>query len=158
MLSPNNSLIGSPSIGGTRWRRTAWLCSGLLTLALWFAVGCRPQGSSNPPPRLADQNNTGATSEVLYYAIGVLRGMDESSKSDTLNSVVARLNQWIASQPTRPDWKPDPLVASLPADLRRLPTLKTLAELQFAPIDGTDLRQIIWLRGNQREVDRRFAS
>jgi hypothetical protein len=68
---------------------------------------------------------------VLYYAIGVLRGMDESSKSDTLNSVVARLNQWITSQSTHPDWKPDPLVASLPADLQRLPGLQTLAEPQL---------------------------
>jgi Tetratricopeptide repeat len=148
--SARNSLDDRPTCGGpttdARWRRLAWLYGGPLIVALWIAAGCRPQGSSSPPSRLADSSNAGSTSEVLYYAIGVLRGMDDTSRSDTLNSVVARLNQWIASQPALPDWKPDPLVATLPAELRQLATLKTLGDLEFLPTDGTALRQIIWLR------------
>ena len=147
------SATGGATNADAQRRRRAWLCGAALALGLSIAVGCRPQGSSSPPLRMRGADNAGSSSEMLNNAIGVLRGMDESSTPETLNSALARLNQWVASQPPLPDWKPDPLVESLPAELQQLPALATLAELQFPTIDGPlpplfvcdELQEVVWL-------------
>lgn len=150
MPSPKNAGFTCPtdniSTSRATRRRLAGLLCGCLLLVLSIAIGCRPQGSSSPPSLQSGTNTAGSNNDVLNYAIDVLRGMEDTGKSDTLDSVVARLNQWIKAQPGLPDWKPDPLVGALPADVKKLPNLQTLDDLEFAPIDGTDLRQIIWLR------------
>ncbi len=122
-------------------------------LAACIAVGCRRQTTSSPPSQRGDSIRSESSTDVLFNAIDVLRGQEESGTPESLNSVLARLNQWVAAQSPPPDWKPDALIASLPTELRELPAIGSLADLRFSQADGHELRQVVWLR----EISERTA-
>ena len=65
---------------------------------------------------------------------------------EMLQQIVDQLNQWVRAQQPRDDWKPDPLVAGLPAPLDELPSLRSLGQLQFPRSDGIALQEAVWLR------------
>ena len=81
----------------------------------------------------------------LQYAFDVLRGTEEFQTVESLATVVGRLNQW--SQHKRPlaDWQQEPILETLPDDLKNLPAVRHLGELNFPPGDGPDLQQTVWL-------------
>ncbi len=81
----------------------------------------------------------------LQYAFDILRGTEEFQTAESLSTVVGRLNQW--SQHKRPlaDWQPEPILETLPEDLRGLPVVRHLGELNFPTSDGADLQQTVWL-------------
>jgi tetratricopeptide (TPR) repeat protein len=62
-----------------------------------------------------------------------------------LREITNRMRKWAATQ-TPPDWKPDPLLATLPPQLAGLPAATTLDSLQFVPSDGYGLEEAVWLR------------
>jgi hypothetical protein len=67
---------------------------------------------------------------------------------DMLRQVVSRLNQW-ADTLTKPGpWQPDPMLASLPPHLAKLPMLvpTELGDIHFSSYDGYELMEATWAR------------
>ncbi|MBN2476504.1 MAG: hypothetical protein JXB62_17955 [Pirellulales bacterium] len=66
---------------------------------------------------------------------------------EMLRQIVNRLQQWGQAQPRQSDWKPDPMVAALPAAMGQLPWLRDADQLEFSRYDGFALREAVWIRG-----------
>jgi tetratricopeptide (TPR) repeat protein len=137
-----------------------------LTL-LTLIAGCN---RAAPPTTSSSGNDNLAKVEqavdILNYVAGLLNSPAESdavesSSWDILDYneaarralesgvpavLVPQLNQWIVLQSPLADWQRDPLVDTLPDELRRLPQVKDLETMGYSPPDGIDLRQAIWLR------------
>ena len=69
---------------------------------------------------------------------------------DMLRQVVGRLNQWVDTQDKPAESKPDPMLATLPATLRKLPMVKNLGQAHFTAYDGYMLMEAVWLRDASR--------
>ena len=79
-----------------------------------------------------------------------------------LRQVVNRLNQWVDTQEKPADWKPDPMLSTLPAELRKLPMVENLDQPHFTSYDGYMLMEAVWVRDARAkwaggEHDRRIA-
>jgi hypothetical protein len=106
-------------------------------------------------PHATGSGSTGSTHEtalLLNSAIDSLDTLHEFESQNVLPQVVNRLNQWLAEQSTNDAWKPDPLLAGLPSQVRSFPGSKTLATLRFPPSDGTYFEESVWLRGISRQA------
>jgi hypothetical protein len=57
-----------------------------------------------------------------------------------------RLNQWVRIQKPPSDWKADPLVETLPAELEKLPLVENLSALEFSAFDVNYLQESVFLR------------
>jgi hypothetical protein len=118
----------------------------LFALIGLVAGGCQ---DTNRSPRTA--RVTSATSreqmndQNLQYAFDVLRSTTEFQTPESLSTVVARLNQWTQQKRPNADWHPEPILETLPQDLRDLPAVRGLGELRFPPLDGFELQQTVWL-------------
>jgi len=60
--------------------------------------------------------------------------------------IIDRLNQWLHAQTPPPDWKLDPMVASLPRELLELPQMKNLDQMRLSRFDGHALQEAVWFR------------
>ena len=69
---------------------------------------------------------------------------------DMLRQVVSRLNQWVDTQEKPAESKPDPMLATLPADLVKLPMVENLGQAHFTAYDGYMLMEAVWLRDASR--------
>jgi len=69
---------------------------------------------------------------------------------DMLRQVVARLNQWVDTQEKPAESQPDPMLATLPADLVKLPMVENLGQVHFTAYDGYMLMEAVWLRDASR--------
>ncbi|MEI8374773.1 MAG: hypothetical protein WCJ35_18265 [Planctomycetota bacterium] len=69
---------------------------------------------------------------------------------DMLRQVVSRLNQWVDTQEKPAESKPDPMLATLPANLAKLPMVENLGQVQFTAYDGYMLMEAVWLRDASR--------
>ncbi len=69
---------------------------------------------------------------------------------DMLRQVVSRLNQWVDTQEKPAESKPDPMLATLPADLLKLPMVENLGQAHFTAYDGYMLMEAVWLRDASR--------
>ena len=67
-------------------------------------------------------------------------------ETEMLRQIVDRLNQWIRPQRPSADWKPAPMIASLPKPLADLPQVKNLGQMEFTRFDGYALQEAAWLR------------
>ena len=65
---------------------------------------------------------------------------------EILHQVIERLNQTLAGQAAPKDWRPDPLLSTLPEELRDLPALKSLEAMRFSSDEGRLLQEAVWLR------------
>ncbi|MGD0516887.1 MAG: hypothetical protein ABSA26_05065 [Thermoguttaceae bacterium] len=85
---------------------------------------------------LADKDNKATTDTTA----------DAWPESEIFTQIIDRLNQWVRSQPPPGDWKPDPLVQTLPQSLQELPLVKGLGGLEFSAFDGYALLESAYLR------------
>jgi hypothetical protein len=67
-------------------------------------------------------------------------------KTEMLDQIIDRLNQWIHFQTMPNDWKPDPLINTLPKSLKELPLVKGLGDLSFNTFEGYYLQENVYLR------------
>lgn len=115
-------------------------------LALVAAPGCRRE-----PPRAAGPAPTPAVSrdsadKLLLGAIGVLDRLDEFDEARGMELVFERITQWGRTVPADSAWQPDPLVESLPAEVRAAADAPPLDAAAFvAPADVIWLRDERWL-------------
>lgn len=71
---------------------------------------------------------------------------------DVLRQVVSRLNQWVDTLEKPAPLELDPMLATLPAEYRKLPMAAhaELAETHFTPYDGYALMEAVWARDVSR--------
>lgn len=128
-------------------------------------AGC-PHQLSTETTSAQQETNVDQAADILGYVAGVLNGLGSYDSVDTnardifdMNdaarraletgvpgSLVSQLNQWIILQSRLADWRRDPLLATLPEQLQKLPQLADLETMGFSPPDGIELRQAMWLR------------
>ncbi len=84
--------------------------------------------------------------ELFVNAVGLLNEVDRYNPNDVLPQILGRLNQWIALRKPIAGWQVDPLVAELPPDVRKLPSLENLAQFKFDREDGLTLQEAVWIR------------
>ncbi|MCC7474709.1 MAG: hypothetical protein IT425_04895 [Pirellulales bacterium] len=103
----------------------------------------------NVDTRLADINE-----KLVLYDTRRLPpvGWEPAPDETVLNQVLAWLNQWIRQTTAPAGWKPDPLLDTLPAELRNDPLLKpfisaeALAARVFLPHEARRMQEVAWLR------------
>jgi len=133
-------------------RRRVITRMGGAALVLALALGL--VGCGDATSRRADYDevlppNREQSDALFDYAIGLLDDLDQYNdfnNSQARKQIVGRLNQWLQLDEVAGDWRPDPLLSTLPEGFQRLPIVRRLGDLHFAPPDGTLLREAIWLR------------
>jgi tetratricopeptide (TPR) repeat protein len=129
-------------------RGAAGLLVALLLLgpALSLELGCRRSSSGTAGPRNPETERA-QRRELLHYAIGggVLQ-YEQYDSTEMLQRAVSRLDQWARDQEPLPDWKPDPMLDTLPEPLARLAAMLELEKLEFPKSDALVLREAAWFR------------
>lgn len=124
----------------------ALLLGGLLV------AGC--QQTPPPPPaevRIVPQVSREVRGKLLDGAMAVLGRLEQYDEASASAQVFDRLNQWIHADPVgdeaaSADWRVDPLIETLPAQLRDLCGPERLSSAVFdAARDVTALRDCRWL-------------
>jgi tetratricopeptide (TPR) repeat protein len=131
-----------------------WGLLALLMLPVAAIAGCGGCTDSSTSVFHGDPGGTAmaehAPRGLLEIAIGNLNRQEEFPSGEMLQQIVDQLNQWIRAQKPSDDWKPDPLVGTLPAPLAEMPSVRGLGELRFPRSDGMALQEAIWLRNVAR--------
>jgi tetratricopeptide (TPR) repeat protein len=94
-----------------------------------------------------------AASQYLKIAAGRIPSdnlLASWPEPDMLRQVVSRLNQWVDTQEKPAEWTPDRMLASLPADLAKLPMVENLGQVHYTAYDGYMLMEAVWLRDASR--------
>ncbi len=124
---------------------------GLLLGGL-LAAGC--QQPPPPPPaevRIVPQVSREVRGKLLDGAMAVLGRLEQYDEASASAQVFDRLNQWIHADPVgdeaaSADWRVDPLIETLPDQLRDLCAAERLSSAVFdAARDVTALRDCRWL-------------
>ena len=136
---------------GSRWLislgRTAF--AALFVATFVMATGC-DQSQSKPQSGKKNFNSAASRArqndENLTYALRLLRDVEAAITPDSLTAIVSRLNLWGQQVAPQEDWKPDPLLLTLPAELRKAKALQGLAGQclsgdRSAPDRGADHRR-----------------
>ena len=79
-------------------------------------------------------------------AMHQLARLDQFDPVKGMTRTAYHLNLWLAAGGQDVPWQPDPLIARLPANLRAIPPLQTLAKPQFTADQVRYLRQASWAR------------
>ncbi len=116
--------------------------------ALLFVTGCPSTSGSSAPSTTT--TTTGNASQfrgpLLRNALHVLTHLENFDQEPALEQVVDRLNQWARTQSGEIDWKPDPLIATLPKPYQNAIWFDKLEEKSFDhDVDGTFLMEARWL-------------
>lgn len=126
-------------------RRTA---AAWLAVALPLAAGCRPAaGPAAAPAAGPAVQSRESADKLLLGAIGVLDRIDDFDEARGMELVFDRLSQWQrAARPDPAGWRADPLLDTLPAELRASAGAPAVDAEPFAfPDDVVWLRDQRWL-------------
>jgi tetratricopeptide (TPR) repeat protein len=133
-------------------KSSAW-CRWLLVLVLVplaASFGCNKSSASRGPGGNQQETRQTRRDDLFKYAIANLNQLEEYDTSEMLRQAVDRLSQWVQEQPPLADWKPDPLIASLPKAYADLPVLQGLDKREFSvqspASDGQALQEAVLLR------------
>ncbi len=123
--------------------------SVVFLLLIAFVVGCggrkiRPQVDETQATVATDG---GSSKQFVDQAMTYLRDLDRYPAAKVKVEVLERMNRWLMSQKLDPTWKPDPMVADLPEELRRLPRLQNLESRSF--LDQPEQIAPITFRGSE---------
>ncbi|NMC20730.1 MAG: hypothetical protein GYA33_09960 [Thermogutta sp.] len=113
-----------------------------------MVFGCPKAAEKEEPPQTTNASQTATLhrDELFEIAIDTLNRLYQFDGTDMAIQVADRLDQWIRTQKPLEDWRPDPLLETLPPELRELPEVKNLAELHFTRDDAFSLQTAVWLR------------
>ena len=136
------------SLAVSQRRRVLLRVVAVLLAGLFLAAGCTKH------PAVADRGDrnenafhSAAVNEDLFgYNMEKLDRMDQFEARALIEQTVDQLNGWIRDQEFPADWKPDPLLDTLPTRLHRLPQVEQLGRHEFDFEDGRALLEAIWLR------------
>jgi tetratricopeptide (TPR) repeat protein len=146
LFEPGNPHSFKMMCGQAGWRVLLGMSLGLGPL---LAVSCSRTSDASRSAAVQEASPGVATAwseELFDYAVENLNRLEQFQSKSMLKQIVDRLNQWIPSQVAPADWKPDPLLATLPKAISGLPQLQELRTMHFSSEDGLALREVIWLR------------
>lgn len=106
------------------------------------------------------------SADIFAYISGLLNGLSEFdsaiSQTDDIyrlnaaalrmidggvpSTLLSQLNQWSRLQSPLAGWQREPLLDTLPTELREMPQVTDIDSLSFVATDGIELRQTVWLR------------
>jgi tetratricopeptide (TPR) repeat protein len=72
--------------------------------------------------------------------------LDEFDPRQGMIQTAYHLNRWIGSEAQDISWREDPMIEGLPADLRGIPPMQTLAKREFTTSEVRYLQQASWAR------------
>ncbi|HKD38244.1 MAG TPA: hypothetical protein VKB78_15630 [Pirellulales bacterium] len=116
---------------------------------LLFVSGC--PSTSGSSTSTATTVTTASASQfrgpLLHNGLHVLTHLENFDQEPALEQVIDRLNQWARTQTGEVDWKPDPLIATLPKQYQNAIWFEKLDDKSFDhDLDGTFLMEARWLR------------
>ncbi|QGJ69535.1 Hypothetical protein PBC10988_12170 [Planctomycetales bacterium 10988] len=145
------------------------------SFVLMGCTGCEPAQNTTPPPTQevlqaeglftrsldilndVERYNEGFEKTVDVQGEIVRLPVENFRNPEMLDTVVFQSNQWLRSQPVEEGWQPDPILLTLPSELREdllvSQTINDLEKLRFAQDnkawtfhDGWHLQEAIWLK------------
>ncbi|NLS92252.1 MAG: hypothetical protein GXX96_08745 [Planctomycetaceae bacterium] len=143
-------------------RTISWLLGAAVVLGCvlaCFSAGCKPQGKPGDSQNAASENVLWRN-ELFGYAIdSLLMRMDEFYKPERRQETINRLDQWVRIQNPLDDWQPDPVIASVPNELRGVvDELAGLAERIEKLQQGADAGPVETLPGEFRSAGERLQA
>ncbi len=152
----NESPLASvESVTHQAWFRLWIIGTGALlaVLELSLLVGCqRSIDASAELDRRQRAHQSSLVEKLFDNALGLLDDPEQITSRELLADVVNRLNQWVESREHLPDWRRDPLLATLPEALQKSAAIQSLDQLKFISGDGWALQEAQWLRDTARHV------
>lgn len=120
----------------------------LCVLVLPMILGCPKPATKSEQPQTTNAGQTATLhrDELFEIAIDTLNRLYQFDGTDMAIQVADRLDQWIRTQRPLEDWRPDPLLETLPPEMRELPEVKNLGELHFTRDDAFSLQTAVWIR------------
>ena len=112
-----------------------------------LALSCRRPSSSSSAVGPSDpEAQRTQQREVFKQAMISFFNYQQYDTAEVLQQAVDRLDQWIQDQEPPPDWKLDPMVATLPEPFSGLPKMLKVDQLDFPDSDAFTLREAVWIR------------
>jgi hypothetical protein len=109
--------------------------AGFAVVALAL-TGCPREANFNQKAgRTRVESSGGGGSANLAGVEAKLDQIDEWNRAAGSESIVTELNEWIRTARPVADWKPDPLIAELPAELQKLELMRGVGGDAFNPYD-----------------------
>ena len=117
------------------------------------SLGCGVANVSRFEPSSRHQtSDTGSIEDSASVAISYIDDLDVYSVDNATSRILNQLELWLDEADTRDDWKPDPLITSLPQRYSGLLSPKSLSRRRFEPYDVLMLREAVWMRNVARRV------
>lgn len=116
----------------------------LLPLAVFLLAGCKEK-----PPSISGGSGTiekqNSGDEYFASAMNYLDRLPDLPPQ-AASQVSYDLTRWIEKQPENDDWQPDPMIARLPPEVRKIEPLEELGDHGFKQSDFEFLQQARWMR------------
>lgn len=138
--------------------RAGWISCGLAVLIL-FQFGCGSnrrsggQGRSNSVQREIEKQ-VNFIESAFAYTLDTQRFEDVGFRS----SMIENLNGWIRGLETSDNWKPDPMIESIPDEFQSLESVQNIGQLRFQSGDPDFLQEAIWLKAVADRVASRHSN
>src|ERR1700736_3457899 len=132
--------------------RASVYCLAAAAMAL-AAGGCSRAPSANRAGQRRPAAAEAALKDELIHSVANnLNHLEEYDLSQILPLLRDRLNQWVQEQKPATNWKPDPLGATLPDNLRNLRVVQMLGVEEYQIPDMAALQEAVWLRDIARRA------
>ncbi len=113
-----------------------------VALILWLSQPDSPQPGGPRGGHAATQRQQ----DHFQLARNHLLRLDEFDPRQGMVQTAYHLNRWIGNSTDEVSWREDPLIDGLPADLRGIPPMQTLAKQEFTTSEVRYLQQASWAR------------
>ncbi len=131
------------------WRRPIWqIVAGCIVLSILALLnGCGEPAHRTLPASQTTTSNS--QKEFFQSGIDMLFRLEEYDSDKALTQIVERLNESSLADDQSVAWKRDPLIASLPKELKKRPFISGLNKFSESPnfdsdYDGEFLQQAAW--------------
>ena len=113
-----------------------------IILFVIFAIpACNSQSKKPQRSRTAQRQV-----DYLDEAMTIVLSDDRFNYADVNKDIANGLNAWAQQVDTQIDWKPTPLIQTLPSRIQETSYVRDLPELKFTPSDGQYLHEAAWLK------------
>lgn len=126
-------------------RSAAMACTAFLLVAVPLIAGCEPKKSA-PGAKRGPAAQTGGQGALFDSVVDNLDHLEQFETEQIIKQICDRLNQWYLQDKPQVAWQLDPLVGTLPEDLRNLQAVKILDAMQYRQADGWYLQESVWMR------------
>ena len=120
------------------------LCAPLAVVLL--LSGCKTDTTNFDDIDLRGEHALAGSQDHLARAIATLERADQFDQRQAQTKVISQLSQWIESQPPVDAWSVDPMMRTLPGNVKPVFDYSPLERMQFVGGDYFALHEAVWLR------------